>query len=67
MPAHYTGKHYWEDSMVISFGMLGRAEPAFWLNLAVPLTIRWWKPYPAGEKPLPFSLSVQAIPRVPES
>jgi len=23
---------------------------AFWLNLAVPLAIRWWRPYYAGEK-----------------
>lgn len=33
---------------------------AFWLNVAVPLTIRWWKPYYAGEKPMPLSKSQQA-------
>ena len=25
---------------------------AFWLNVAVPVTIAWWKPYYAGEKQL---------------
>jgi Kef-type K+ transport system membrane component KefB len=27
---------------------------AFWLNVAVPLTIAWWKPYYTGEKSLGF-------------
>ncbi|MCU7811770.1 MAG: cation:proton antiporter [Candidatus Thiodiazotropha sp. (ex Notomyrtea botanica)] len=66
LTARYTGKYSWEDSMMIGFGMLGRAElafvvmdiayvqnsilsteafytlmfTAFWLNVAVPLTIR---------------------------
>lgn len=61
----------WAKSLMIGFGMLGRAElafvvldiayvqhtilttevfymlmfTAFWLNVAVPVTIRWWKPY----------------------
>ncbi|MCU7852577.1 MAG: cation:proton antiporter [Candidatus Thiodiazotropha sp. (ex Monitilora ramsayi)] len=86
LAARYTGKYSWEDSMMIGFGMLGRAElafvvmdiayvqnsipsteafytlmfTAFWLNVAVPLTIRWWKPYYAGEKPMPLSKSQQA-------
>ncbi|MCU7827996.1 MAG: cation:proton antiporter [Candidatus Thiodiazotropha sp. (ex Myrtea sp. 'scaly one' KF741663)] len=86
LAARYTGKYSWEDSMMIGFGMLGRAElafvvmdiayvqnsilsteafytlmfTAFWLNVAVPLTIRWWKPYYAGEKPMPLSKIQQA-------
>ncbi len=28
---------------------------AFWLNVAVPVGIRWWKPYYNGEKRSPFS------------
>lgn len=28
---------------------------AFWLNVAVPVGIRWWKPYYSGEKRSPFS------------
>ncbi|MCU7806377.1 MAG: cation:proton antiporter [Candidatus Thiodiazotropha sp. (ex Semelilucina semeliformis)] len=82
LAARYTGKYSREDSMMIGFGMLGRAElafvvmdiayvqnsilsteafytlmfTAFWLNVAVPLTIRWWKPYYSGIKPLPLIL-----------
>ncbi len=77
--ARYTGSFNWEDSVMIGFGMLGRAELAFvvmniayiqhgifteevfytlmitifWLNVAVPVTIRFWRPYYSGEKPLP--------------
>lgn len=29
---------------------------AFWLDVAVPLTIRWWKPYYSGIKSLPLML-----------
>ena len=69
----------WQDSVMIGFGMLGRAELAFvvmniaytqhgifteevfytlmitifWLNVSVPVTIRFWRPYYSGEKPLP--------------
>jgi hypothetical protein len=25
---------------------------AFWLNVAVPISIAWWKPYYTGEKRL---------------
>ncbi|MEZ5954947.1 MAG: cation:proton antiporter [Hyphomonas sp.] len=76
--ARYTGAFPWRDSVMIGFGMLGRAElcfvvldiayvqsniistevfyilmlTAFWLNVAVPVTISWWKPYYTGEKPL---------------
>ncbi len=79
LAARYTGSFNWQDSMMIGFGMLGRAELAFvvmniayiqhgifteevfytlmvtifWLNVAVPLTIRFWRPYHAGDKPLP--------------
>jgi Kef-type K+ transport system membrane component KefB len=28
---------------------------AFWLNIAVPVTIKWWKPYYTGEKPTIWS------------
>ena len=67
----YTGNMNFAASLMIGFGMLGRAElafvvmdiayvqnpiltdhafytlmfTAFWLNIAVPLSIRWWKPY----------------------
>ena len=77
--ARYTGNFNWQDSVMIGFGMLGRAELAFvvmniayiqhgifteevfyilmitifWLNVAVPVTIRFWRPYYSGEKPLP--------------
>lgn len=77
--ARYTGSFNWQDSVMIGFGMLGRAELAFvvmniaytqhgiftaevfytlmvtifWLNVSVPVTIRFWRPYYAGEKPLP--------------
>lgn len=78
LAARYTGNFDWAESVMIGFGMLGRAELAFvvlnigyvkhgifsdevfytlmltifWLNLAVPVTIRFWKPYFSGEKPL---------------
>jgi len=84
LAARYTGKMDFASSIMIGFGMLGRAELAFvvmdiayvqydiltdqafytlmftsfWLNLGVPLTIRWWKPYylrlskTAGESPI---------------
>ena len=77
--ARYTGSFNWQDSVMIGFGMLGRAELAFvvmniaymqhgifteevfytlmitifWLNVSVPVTIRFWRPYYSGEKPLP--------------
>ena len=77
--ARYTGSFNWQDSIMIGFGMLGRAELAFvvmniayiqhgifteevfytlmftifWLNVSVPITIRFWHPYFSGEKPLP--------------
>lgn len=69
--ARYTSGMGWANSMMIGFGMLGRAElafvvmdiayvqnsilsteafytlmfTAFWLNVAVPITITLWKPY----------------------
>ncbi len=69
--ARYTGGFNFEESMMIGFGMLGRAElafvvmdiayvqndifttevfytlmfTAFWLNVAVPISIKLWKPY----------------------
>ncbi len=71
LAAKYTGGMTWHQSVMIGFGMLGRAElafvvmdiayvqydilhveafftlmmTAFFLNVAVPLTIRWWRPY----------------------
>ena len=71
LAARFTGGMTWHQSLMIGFGMLGRAElafvvidiayvqnrilpveafitlmiTAFWLNVAVPLTIRWWRPY----------------------
>lgn len=78
LAARYTGKFSREESVMIGFGMLGRAElafvvmdiayvqnsilndeafytlmfTAFWLNVAVPVSIAWWKPYYKGEKAL---------------
>ena len=83
--ARYTGSFNWQDSIMIGFGMLGRAELAFvvmniayiqhgifteevfytlmitifWLNVAVPVTIRFWHPYYSGEKPLPAFLKMR--------
>ena len=71
LAARYTGRFEWSESLMIGFGMLGRAElafvvmdiayiqndilsaeafytlmaTAFWLNVAVPVTITLWKPY----------------------
>jgi len=76
LAARYTGNFTSGESLMIGFGMLGRAElafvvldiayvqhqilstpafytlmfTAFWLNVAVPVTIAWWKPYYTGEK-----------------
>ncbi|MFT5500415.1 MAG: Kef-type K+ transport system membrane component KefB [Woeseiaceae bacterium] len=76
LAARYTGGMSWQQSLMVGFGMLGRAElafvvmdigyvqnqimpreafftlmiTAFFLNVAVPLTIRWWRPhYDAAE------------------
>lgn len=69
--ARYTSAMDWPNSLMVGFGMLGRAElafvvmdiayvqnqilsteafytlmlTAFWLNLAVPISISLWKPY----------------------
>ncbi|NOR20829.1 MAG: cation:proton antiporter [Xanthomonadales bacterium] len=69
--ARFTGGFSFHESMLIGFGMLGRAELAFvvmgiayvqnpilsteafytlmfttfWLNVAVPVSLTWWKPY----------------------
>lgn len=69
LAARYTSGMEWPDSLLVGFGMLGRAElafvvldiayaqngiinteafytlmfTAFWLNVSVPLTIRFWK------------------------
>lgn len=71
LAARYTGRFLWHESIMIGFGMLGRAElafvvmdiayiqnsilneesfytlmfTAFWLNVAVPISIRLWKPH----------------------
>jgi Kef-type K+ transport system membrane component KefB len=71
LAARYTSGMDWANSVMIGFGMLGRAElafvvmdiayvqnsiltteafytlmiTAFWLNIAVPITIGLWKPY----------------------
>ncbi len=83
--ARYTGSFNWQDSVMIGFGMLGRAELAFvvmniaytqhgifteevfytlmitifWLNVSVPVTIRFWRPYYSGEKPLPAIFKIR--------
>jgi len=71
LAARYTGGMNFAESLMIGFGMLGRAElafvvidiayvqhnilnreafftlmiTAFFLNILVPITITWWKPY----------------------
>lgn len=71
LAARYTGRFEWHESLMIGFGMLGRAElafvvmdiayiqnnilndeafytlmaTAFFLNIAVPITITLWKPH----------------------
>ncbi|NIW23381.1 MAG: cation:proton antiporter [Gammaproteobacteria bacterium] len=71
LAARFTGAMTWHQSLMIGFGMLGRAElafvvmdiayvqndilppeafftlmiTAFFLNIAVPMTIRWWRPH----------------------
>lgn len=71
LAARYTGGMQWAGSMMVGFGMLGRAElafvvmniayvqhsilsteafytlmiTAFWLNVLVPVTIGFWRPY----------------------
>ncbi len=71
LAAKFTGGMTWHQSLMIGFGMLGRAElafvvmdiayvqhqilhvdafftlmiTAFFLNVSVPLMIRWWRPY----------------------
>lgn len=78
LAARFTGGYTWYQSIMIGFGMLGRAELAFividiaytenhiidtpqfyvmmftvfLLNITVPLTISWWKPYYTGDKSL---------------
>jgi Kef-type K+ transport system membrane component KefB len=85
--ARYTGNFQWHESIMIGFGMLGRAElafvvmdigyvqnnvittdafytlmaTAFFLNVSVPLLIKWWKPYFAGEKHLFISIGKKKI------
>ena len=71
LAAYFIGKFSKEESLMIGFGMLGRAElafvvmgiayidhdilseeafytlmfTAFWLNVAVPVAVKLWKPY----------------------
>jgi Kef-type K+ transport system membrane component KefB len=78
LAARFTGRFHWHESIMIGFGMLGRAElafvvlnigyvehaifteqafytlmlTAFWLNISVPVMIRFWHPYYTGEKQL---------------
>ncbi len=80
LAARYTAGFNWSESVMIGFGMLGRAElafvvmdigyvqnailtteafytlmfTAFFLNIAVPISIRLWKPYFTGEKQFGF-------------
>lgn len=76
--ARFTGNYKWHESVMIGFGMLGRAElafiviniafvqnqliditqfytlmfTAFLLNITVPFSLKWWKPYYLGFKQL---------------
>lgn len=78
LAARFTGSYKWHESVMIGFGMLGRAElafiviniafvqnnviditqfytlmiTAFMLNITVPLSLKWWKPYYLGFKQL---------------
>ncbi|MFT5321792.1 MAG: Kef-type K+ transport system membrane component KefB, partial [Pseudohongiellaceae bacterium] len=87
LAARYTGNFKWHESIMIGFGMLGRAElafvvmdigyvqngvittdafytlmaTAFFLNVSVPVLIKWWKPYFAGEKHLVLSLGKKRL------
>lgn len=80
LAARYTGGMTWHQSLMIGFGMIGRAElafvvidiafvqnailppeafftlmiTAFLLNIAAPLTIRWWRRM-TGVPKTPFS------------
>ncbi|MCB9989529.1 MAG: cation:proton antiporter [Rhodospirillales bacterium] len=79
LAARYTAGFSSVESLMIGFGMLGRAElafvvmsiayleksiistevfytlmfTAFWLNVSVPVTISFWKPYFTGQKTMP--------------
>ncbi len=90
--ARYSGRFEWPDSVMIGFGMLGRAElcfvvldiayvqakiistevfytlmlTAFWLNVAVPILISWWKPFYSGQKSMGFLSARNAIPTQPD-
>ncbi len=87
LAARLTGHFAWYESIMIGFGMLGRAElafvvldigyvqnqifttaafytlmfTAFWLNIAVPLVIKFWHPYFTGEKQLVVNMGSQQI------
>jgi Kef-type K+ transport system membrane component KefB len=84
--AKYTGGYSTKESVMIGFGMLGRAELAFvvinlaftqhhiisevqfytlvmtifLLNISVPSTIKWFKPYFLGEKEFIFGRKLLA-------
>lgn len=85
--ARFTGNFHWHESIMIGFGMLGRAElafvvmdiayvqnqvisteifytlmaTAFFLNISVPVSIKWWKPYFIGEKELSVKLGERKV------
>ncbi len=87
LAARFTGNYLWYESIMIGFGMLGRAElafvvldigyvqnaifttaafytlmfTAFWLNIAVPLSIKYWRPYFMGEKTLKIAFLSREI------
>jgi Kef-type K+ transport system membrane component KefB len=87
LAARFTGSFAWHESIMIGFGMLGRAElafvvldigyvqndifttaafytlmfTAFWLNIAVPFSIKYWRPYFIGEKELVVKIGSQKI------
>ncbi len=95
LSARFTGKFAWYESIMIGFGMLGRAElafvvmdigyvqndvittdafytlmaTAFFLNISVPLLIKWWKPYFSGDKQmqLKFGSKELVLSKAPES
>ena len=92
LAARYTGSYKWHESVMIGFGMLGRAElafiviniafvqnqvidttqfytlmfTAFLLNITVPISLKWWKPYYLGFKQLKIFSTTLSRPKPAE-
>lgn len=55
------GIAYVENNILSTEAFYTLMATAFCLNVAVPVTIIWWKPYFKGEKALPFSSKAKEI------